>query len=55
MTDRAPLPEEVRQEGLSALLERLGPADAIRFIQQFSPGRGDYTTERGTMARLALC
>jgi hypothetical protein len=28
-------------------LERLGPADTIRFIQQFSGGRGDYTKERG--------
>ena len=37
---------EVRQEGLGALLERLGPADTIRFLQQYSGGSGDYSTER---------
>ena len=47
MTERARTPEEVRQEGLDVLLERLGPADTIRFLQQFGSGRGDYTAERG--------
>lgn len=38
--------DEVRQEGLEALLERLGRADMIRFLQQFEPGNGDYSQER---------
>ena len=37
---------EVREEGLKALLERLGRADMIRFLQQFEPGDGDYARER---------
>jgi hypothetical protein len=28
------------------LLDRLGPAGTIRFLQQYEPGRGDYTRER---------
>jgi hypothetical protein len=38
--------DEVRQEGLQALRERLGRADMIRFLQQFETGSGDYTRER---------
>lgn len=37
---------EVREEGLKALMERLGRADMIRFLQQFETGRGDYSQER---------
>jgi hypothetical protein len=37
---------EVREEGLKALMERLGRADMIRFLQQFESGRGDYAHER---------
>ena len=38
--------EEVRQQGLEALRQRLGRADMIRFLQQFETGRGDYAKER---------
>lgn len=38
--------EQIRQQGLEALLERLGPADTVRFLQHFNPGAGDYQTER---------
>jgi hypothetical protein len=38
--------EEIRQEGLDALRERLGRAGMIRFLQQFELGRGDYTVSR---------
>ncbi len=38
--------EEIRREGLAALLERLGPAGTIRFLQQYESGEGDYTKER---------
>ncbi|TWU23695.1 hypothetical protein [Bythopirellula polymerisocia] len=38
--------DEVRQEGLQALRERLGRADMVRFLQQFENGSGDYAQER---------
>jgi hypothetical protein len=38
--------DEVRQEGLQALRERLGRADMIRFLQQFETGSGDYALGR---------
>ena len=31
---------------MRALLERLGPADTIRFLQAHDLGEGDYTGER---------
>ena len=37
---------EVQAEGFAALVERLGPADAIRFVQFYQNGEGDYTKER---------
>ena len=42
--------DEVRQEGLDALRERLGRADTIRFLQQFETGHGDYAQQRHTWA-----
>ena len=38
--------EKIRQEGLKALRERLGPVGMIKFIQMYSDGEGDYTEER---------
>ena len=37
---------QIREEGISVLTESLGPVDAIRFLQQFDVGHGDYTAER---------
>lgn len=37
---------EVRHLGYEVLARELGPADFIRFIQQFDTGSGDYTEER---------
>ncbi len=37
---------EIRRAGLEALVERLGPAGTLRFLQMFDPGQGDYTAER---------
>jgi hypothetical protein len=37
---------EVLDSGYKALVDALGMVDAIRFIQHFSPGYGDYTKER---------
>ena len=39
---------EIRIRGFEVLVKNLGPADAIRFIQSYSHGRGDYTRERKT-------
>ncbi|MEH1816962.1 MAG: hypothetical protein V7K26_23090 [Nostoc sp.] len=37
---------EIIKQGYDALINSLGVADTIRFIQYFSPGTGDYTKER---------
>lgn len=37
---------EIRAAGFEALLQHLGPADTLRFLHQYDPGRGDYTKER---------
>ncbi|AFZ14594.1 hypothetical protein Cri9333_3784 [Crinalium epipsammum PCC 9333] len=37
---------EIVQKGYKALVDSLGVVNAIRFIQYFSPGKGDYTKER---------
>ena len=42
---KATLPE-LRQAGIEALVKALGPVGMARFLQQFDPGRGDYTAER---------
>lgn len=41
----ATLPE-LRRAGIEALVKALGPVGMARFLQQFDPGRGDYTAER---------
>ena len=38
--------QEIIRQGYQALVNSLGVVDAIRFIQHFSPGQGDYTKER---------
>lgn len=38
--------DEIRQIGLAALQRALGIADAIRFIQLYYPGKGDFTRDR---------
>ncbi len=37
---------EIRTIGFEVLLRELGPAGAIRFIQQYETGPGDYTRDR---------
>jgi hypothetical protein len=37
---------EIRTLGFDALLRELGAAGAIRFIQQYESGHGDYTRNR---------
>ena len=36
-------PLQIRQKGLEALKEALGPVGMVRFLQQFDGGSGDYT------------
>ncbi len=38
---------ELRRAGIEALAKALGPVGMARFLQQFDPGQGDYTAERG--------
>ncbi len=37
---------QIRTIGFEALIKELGPAGAIRFIQQYEAGHGDYTRTR---------
>nr|WP_319375525.1 hypothetical protein [uncultured Methanoregula sp.] len=37
---------QVQQEGLEVLVEKLGPDDAIRFLQIYETGSGDWTKDR---------
>ena len=39
-------PKQLKSDGFAALVERIGMADAIRYLQLFDPGSGDYTRER---------
>jgi hypothetical protein len=45
MTTAIANPEELRRQGFAALVEALGWVNAVRFIQQYESGRGDYTRE----------
>jgi hypothetical protein len=44
---------EILSKGFEALLRELGPAEAIRFIQQYEIGQGDYYRDRYNRTRLA--
>jgi hypothetical protein len=37
---------EIHQQGINALVKALGPVDAVRFLQIYDQGSGDYTKER---------
>ena len=37
---------EVTRRAIEVLSRELGAADALRFINQFTTGHGDYTSER---------
>lgn len=37
---------QIQQEGLDLLVDKLGPADAIRFLQIYETGSGDCTKDR---------
>ena len=37
---------QIQNEGYDALVNALGPEDAIRFLRSFDHGSGDYTKDR---------
>ena len=37
---------QIQQEGLEVLVDKLGPDDAIRFLQIYEQGSGDWTKDR---------
>lgn len=39
-------PVQLRARGFEALVQALGWVNAVRFIQQYERGHGDYTRER---------
>lgn len=49
MTTRTMTLLEIRQAGLIALAESLGPVGMIRFLQQSELGDGDYVATRRTV------
>ena len=42
---------QIRNRGVEALAEALGPVGMVRFLQQFDTGSGDYTRDRGQWLR----
>jgi hypothetical protein len=48
ITDPRPL-VEINQQAISLLYKELGVIDAVRFLNQFTQGYGDYTEERETL------
>lgn len=46
MEIRKASPMQIRQLGIEALTQALGPVGTVRFLQQFDTGSGDYTRDR---------
>ena len=46
MTSLITSPVELRQQGFTALVAALGWVNAVRFLQQYEVGWGDYAQER---------
>jgi hypothetical protein len=42
---------EITNRAKSALIQELGVADTLRFLNQFRAGSGDYTAERAIVQR----
>jgi hypothetical protein len=40
---------EVSQRTMEVLCRELGAADTVRFLNQFTTGHGDYTSDRDTL------
>lgn len=43
--------EKIRKEGFKALQEKLGTEGAIKFIQMYSNGTGNYTEEKDDLLK----
>lgn len=42
---------QIRQLGIEALTQALGPVGMVRFLQQFETGNGDYTRDRDELLK----
>ena len=42
---------DIRNKGLMALTNELGPVGAVLFMRQFESGSGDYTMERNEFSK----
>jgi hypothetical protein len=42
-------PHEIVVLGFRALVEKLGPGGAVRFMLHYEAGEGDYTSERRSL------
>ena len=42
----------IQSKGYDALVNALGPEDAIRFIRSYDPGSGDYTQNGKNILRI---
>ena len=47
-------PMEIRNVGIKALQEALGPVGMVKFMQQYDMGYGDYTKERQNQPDISL-
>lgn len=46
-------PMQIRQLGIEALVQALGPVGMVRFFQQFESGSGNYTQDRDELLKQA--
>ncbi|WP_089725215.1 hypothetical protein [Candidatus Thiosymbion oneisti] len=46
MNEKLPTIAEINRRAEAILMQQLGVADTLRFLNQFSCGTGDYTAER---------
>ena len=46
--------DEIRRQGIEALAVALGPVDAVRFLQIFELGKGDYTKDRAKLLDIEI-
>ncbi len=47
-------PIEIRNVGIRALQEALGPVGMVKFMQQYDMGYGDYTKEKQEQPDISL-
>ncbi|MDE5597708.1 MAG: hypothetical protein K2J04_07740 [Lachnospiraceae bacterium] len=47
-------PIEIRNVGIKALQEALGPVGMVKFMQQYDMGYGDYTQEKQEQPDISL-